>query len=51
MLAMMVHAAIPVIEIDDRSSALMFLVFLFLGAFRFHFGSVFSYYKSRVGDF
>jgi len=41
MLAMMVHAANPVMEIDARVSALIFLVFLFLEAFRFHFGSVF----------
>jgi len=41
MLAMMVHAANPVIEIDDSVRALMLLVFVFLGAFRFHFGSVF----------
>jgi hypothetical protein len=41
MLAMMVHAAIPVMEIVDRNRALMFLPFLFLGVFKFHFGSVF----------
>lgn len=38
---MMVHVANPVMEIDDSAKALMFVVFLFLGAFRFHFGSVF----------
>ena len=41
MLAMIIHAAIPIRETDDRNSALMFLVILFLWNFMFHFGSVF----------
>jgi hypothetical protein len=39
---MIVQAIIPVREIDDRVSAAMFLVELFLWNFRFHFGSVFK---------
>lgn len=39
---MIVHAASPVMEIDDSAKALIFPAFLFLGAFRFHFGSVFK---------
>ena len=45
MLAMIVQAAIPVKEIDDKISALMFLVGLFLWNFKFHFGSVFKIMK------
>ena len=41
MLVIIVQAAIPVREIDDRISAQMFLVDLFLFDFRFHLGSVF----------
>jgi len=41
MLVMIVQAAIPVKETDNRISALMFLVDLFLWNFKFHFGSVF----------
>jgi hypothetical protein len=40
MLIMIVQAAIPVREIDDRISTQMFLVDLFLWNFKFHFGSV-----------
>jgi len=36
MLAMLVQAAIPVKEIDDRTIALIFLVGLFLWSFKFH---------------
>jgi hypothetical protein len=42
MLVMIVHAAIPISEIDDRIMALMFLVVLFLWDFVFHLGSVFK---------
>ena len=42
MLEIIAHTAIPVREIDDRISALMFLVDLFLRSFKFHFGSVFK---------
>ena len=42
MLVMIVHAAIPIRETDDRNSAQIFLVFLFLWDFIFHFGSVFK---------
>ena len=45
MLVMIVQAAIPVKEIDDRISALMFLVGLFLWNFKFHFGSAFKIIK------
>jgi len=45
MLAMIVQAAMPVKEIDDRTIALMFLVDLFLWSFKFHFGSVFKIIK------
>jgi len=38
---MIVQAAIPIREIDDRVSAQMFLIALFLFDFRFHLGSVF----------
>jgi hypothetical protein len=41
-LVMIVQTAIPVREIDDKISAEMFLVELFLWDFRFHFGSVFK---------
>jgi hypothetical protein len=37
---MIVHSAAPVSEIDDRTMALMFLAFLFLCDWLFHFGSV-----------
>jgi hypothetical protein len=40
MLVMIVQAAIPVREIDDRISAQIVLVDLFLWSFKFHFGSV-----------
>jgi len=39
---MIVRAAIRVTEIDDKISALMLLVGLFLWNFKFHFGSVFK---------
>jgi len=42
---MIVQAATPVKETDDRISALMFLVGLFLWNFKFHFGSVFKIIK------
>jgi len=42
---MIVQAVIPVREIEDRISALMFLVGLFLWSFKFHFGSVFKIIK------
>jgi hypothetical protein len=42
MLAMAVHIIIPVREIDDSTSALVFLGFLVLWDFKFHFGSVFK---------
>jgi|TergutMp193P3_1026864.scaffolds.fasta_scaffold00870_3 hypothetical protein len=45
MLVMIVHAAIPVKEIDDSAIALMFLVGLFLWSFKFHLGSVFKIMK------
>jgi hypothetical protein len=45
MLAMIVQAAIPVKETDDRISALIFLVAMFLWNFKFHFGSVFKIMK------
>ena len=45
MLVMIVQAAIPVKEIDDRAIALMFLVDLFLWSFKFYFGSVFKIMK------
>jgi len=45
MLVMIVQAAIPVRETDDRISALMLLVDLFLWNFVFHFGSVFKIIK------
>ena len=39
---MIVQAAIPVRETDDRISAQVFLVDIFLWNFKFHFGSVFK---------
>jgi len=42
---MIVQAAIPVKENDDRTSALMLLVGFFLWNFKFHFGSVFKIMK------
>ena len=42
---MIVQAAIPVKEIDDRIIALIFLVDLFLWRFKFNFGSVFKIMK------
>ena len=45
MLVMIVQAAAPVKEIDDRIITLMFLVNLFLWSFKFHFGSVFKIIK------
>jgi hypothetical protein len=39
---MIVQAAIPVREIDDKISAQVLLVDLFLWNFKFHFGSVFK---------
>jgi len=42
MLVMIVQAAILVRETDDKISALMHLVGLFLWNFKFHFGSVFK---------
>ena len=42
MLAMIVQAAIHIRETDDRISALIFLVKVFLWNFIFHFGSVFK---------
>ena len=37
-----VQTVIPVREIDDKISAVMFFVVSFLWDFRFHFGSVFK---------
>ena len=45
MLVMIVQTAIPVRETDDRISALMLLVDLFLWNFKFHFGYVFKIIK------
>ena len=45
MLVIIVQAAIPVKETDDRIIALMFCVDLFLWSFKFHFGSVFKIIK------
>jgi len=42
---MIVQIAIPVKEIVDRISALIFLNGLFLWNFKFHFGSVFRIMK------
>jgi hypothetical protein len=42
MLVMILQAVIPVREIDDRISAQVFLVDLFLWNFKFYFGSVFK---------
>jgi len=42
MVVMIVQAAIPVREIDDKINAAMLLVDLFLLNFKFHFGSVFK---------
>jgi hypothetical protein len=42
MLVMIVQIIIPVKEIDDRITAVMFFVVSFLWDFRFHFGSVFK---------
>jgi hypothetical protein len=39
---MIVQIAIPVKEIGDKISALMFLIVLFLCGFKFHFCSVFK---------
>ena len=36
---------IPIREIDDKIIALMLLVVLFFGSFKFHFGSVFKITK------
>lgn len=41
MLVTSVHASIPISEMEDRTTALIFLVVLFLWDFIFHFGSVF----------
>jgi hypothetical protein len=41
-LVMTVQAFIPVREVDDKISAVMFLVELFLWDFKFNFGSVFK---------
>lgn len=40
MLLMIVQAAIPIKETDERISALMFLIVVFLWILTFHFGSV-----------
>jgi len=45
MLVMIVQTAIPVKEIVDRISALIFLIGLFLWNFEFHIGSVFRIIK------
>ena len=45
MLVMIVRAAIPVKEIDERFIALMFLIDLFLWSLKFQFGSVFKIIK------
>jgi len=45
MLVMIVQAAMPVREIEDRISAQILLVDLFLFAFKFHLGSVFRIIK------
>jgi hypothetical protein len=45
MLVIIVQAAIPVREIDDRTNVQVFLIWLFLGDFKFHFGSVFRIMK------
>jgi len=45
MWVIIVQAAIPLKETDDRISALMFLVGLFLLNFKFHFGSAFKIIK------
>jgi hypothetical protein len=42
MLVMIVHAAIRISEIDDRSLALILLSVLFLWDFVFNFGPVFK---------
>jgi hypothetical protein len=42
MLMIIVQAAIPIKEIDDKINALNLLVVLFLWVFKFHFGSVFK---------
>lgn len=42
MLMMIVQITIPVKEIDDKITAVMFFVVSFLWDFRFHFGSVFK---------
>jgi cellobiose-specific phosphotransferase system component IIC len=39
---MTVHITIPVKEIDDKITAVMFFVVSFLWDFGFHFGSVFK---------
>ena len=45
MLVMIVQAAIPVRENDNRINALMLLVDLFLWNFKFNFGSVLKIIK------
>jgi hypothetical protein len=40
MLVMIVHGAMPIREIDDQISALMFLVVLFMWIFMFNFVSL-----------
>ena len=42
---MIVQAAIPLKETENKISALIFLVGLFLWDFKFHFGSVFKIMK------
>jgi len=42
MLLINVQTAIPVREIDDKISGVIFFVVSFLWNFRFHFGSVFE---------
>jgi len=42
MLVIIVQAAIPVRETDDKISALMLWLAYFCGTFKFHFGSVFK---------
>jgi hypothetical protein len=41
MLVIIVQAAIPIKEIDDKISAPILLVVLFLWVLKFHFGSIF----------
>jgi hypothetical protein len=42
MLVMTVQITIPVTEINEKITAVMFFVVSFLWDFRFHFGSVFK---------